>query len=197
MQAKVSNPTTLYISFPGGCAPKMFQLNDASGKCYYFRYFSGCVPRIKVNIPDQGVYTGNVLFEVYKRSDIELPEIWPILPPAQRDRVRPLQVIDNSTLTGTPLRIFTDTGIVEVAPVFYSYPLPIQKFLLEHERGHLFYRDEDKCDLFALVNYLRMGYNACMGYYALAKILSVSTQNVQRLKENLKNIQKTQKQKIV
>lgn len=195
MQISVNNPTTFYISFQS--APKLFQLNDQDGKCYYFRYLSGNVYRIKVNIPDEGTYTGNIPFQVYKKADIELPDTWPILPPAQRDRVKPLRVVYNADLQGTPLRVFTDTGIVEAAPVFYSFPLPIQKFLLEHERGHLFYRDEEKCDLFALVNYMRMGYNASMGFYALSNILSVSAQNVQRLRENLKNIQKTQKTKIV
>jgi hypothetical protein len=169
---------------------------DGRGKVYFFRYLDGKTPRIKINFPDPGVYTPDVPMNIVKTEPIELPDKWPVLPPAQRDRVKELTVISNPSLTGTPLRVFTQTGIIEAAPVFYSYPLPMQVFLLEHERAHQFYVNEDYCDLFALVNYLRMGYNASMAYYTAFHILKRSQANVDRLKQLFNNIQKTQTKKI-
>jgi len=195
MREIINKPTTLYIKFPGG-NPRLFCLFDESGKTYFFRYLDGMTPRIKVNIPDSGTYEGNCPFEVYKREPIELPGSWPTLPPAQRDRWKPVTIVKDPGLRGTPAQIFTDTGLIKTAPVFDQYPLPVQKFLIEHEKGHFFYVDENACDLFALINYLRMGYNASMAYATMSKILGKSRENIQRLKDILNSIQKTQTQKL-
>lgn len=195
MQVVVSSASTLYVRFTMGM-PRLFCLFDESGKVYYFRYLDGRTPRIKINIPDSSVYTGSHPFEVYKKEPIELPEMWPRLPPAQRDRWKDVTIVKDPNLRGTPAQIFTDTGLIKTGPTFESYPLPVQKFLIEHEKGHFFYLDESACDLYALVNYLRMGYNASMAYATLSKILSRGGPNIQRIKEIFNNIQKTQKSKI-
>lgn len=196
MSVVVSRPSTLYVRFPSGIMPRLFTLFDESGKVYYFRYLDGRTPRIKINIPDNGIYDGSHPFEVYKTEPIELPDSWPKLPPAERDRWKEVTIVKDSSLKGTPAQIYTDSGLIKTAPVFDTYPLPVQKFLIEHEKGHFFYLDESKCDLYALVNYLRMGYNASMAYATLSRILSRSQTNIQRMKDIFNSIQKTQNTKI-
>lgn len=187
MQLRINNPSTVRIAFTDGC-PRYFCLYDSSKRTYYFRYLDGKTPCIKFNIPDEGVYSANHSFSIVKVSAIELPETYPALPPAQRDRWKDVSIQVNSNLKGTPARIFTDQGLIEISADFYSYPPPIRLFLLLHETGHMLYTDEEYCDLFALVNFLRMGYNRSTAYYTLDKILSRTKDNLDRLKYLLTQI---------
>lgn len=175
--------------------PRLFELRDLAGQVYYFRYLDGKTPRIKFNIPDAGRYTGNVPFEVVKVASIEIPKRFPVLPKPDRDRWKPIKMKYNPKMnTTTPIRIFTDTGVVEYNDRFVSFIQPVQKFLIEHEKGHFFYSDEQNCDLYALVNFLRMGYNQSTAFYSLKNILSRTNENLQRLKAIFSNIQKIRKQ---
>jgi hypothetical protein len=189
MQVKISKPSTVYISFKD--TPRLFKLSDSKGKLYYFRYTDGKVPRIKFNIPDAGTYTSDTDFKIEKIGDIEIPDT-PRLPPAERDRYKDEVIKFNPNLTDTPVRIFTDTtpAIIETSRSFYDLPDTIKLFLLLHEKGHQFYRTEKYCDLYALVNYLRMGYNRSMGYYSLIKVLRRSKQNIDRIKSMFDTINK-------
>lgn len=191
MRLVVNKPATVYIRFLIDM-PVLFQLYDAGGNLYFFRYLDGKTPRIKFNVVDPGDYTSPTPFEAYKSTSLVTPFLLPALPKADRDRWKPVTVRYNSALTDTPAAIYTDTGLIETGPNFYTYPAPIRLFLLLHEVGHLFYSDEDNCDLYALVNYLRMGYNRSMAYYALANILRRTPANIERLKSIFNSIQKTQ-----
>jgi hypothetical protein len=107
--------------------------------------------------------------------------------------------------------------VIELSREFYDLAKPIRVFILLHELGHFYFgitdadvakansmkdgkewlkqkadESETKCDLFALVNYLKMGYNRSMAFYALSKVLKKSKANETRLKALLDNIQKTQ-----
>jgi hypothetical protein len=82
--------------------------------------------------------------------------------------------------------------VIELSRDYYDYPKAIQDFILEHEKGHLLYKTEEKADLYALVNCLKKGHNRSMCFYALSHILKKSPANMERLKSLLNNIQKTQ-----
>jgi hypothetical protein len=197
MQQSLNNtsPQTFYIQF-GELMPKTFKLFNSQKQCYYFRFLDGKTKRIRFNIPDADVYKANVPFEIVKKVPIELPVSYPELPPAQRDRMKDVEIIFNPSLNGTPARIFSQTGKIEISKKFLSYPPPIRLFLLLHEQGHLIYRDEIYCDLWAMINFLRLGYNQSTAFYSLSNVLSTSAENVSRLREMFKNIQKTQKTKL-
>ena len=180
MQLRVSNPATIYIRFTGEF-PRYFALSDSKDKLYYFRYLDGKTPRIKFNIVTPDVYTGNYPFEVLKITAIQTPDRYPVLPPAQRNRFKEPEFVYNPGLVGTPARIYTDTGIIEHSKEYYSYPQPVRLFIDLHETGHFFYSTEEYCDMWALVNYLRMGYNRSTAYYTLYKILKYSAANISRL----------------
>jgi hypothetical protein len=190
-ELRIGNPATIYIYFPGPEFPKYFCLKDQNGNLYYFRFLDGKTPRIKFNIPDSAVYTSNVPFCIIKIVAIEIPPNFPVLPQAQRDREKESTIIFNPDLQGTPARIFTDSGIIEVSKEFYSYPAPVRLFILLHETGHYFYTSEESCDMWALVNYLRMGYNRSMAFYTLYKILRYTNANIERLQYLLNNIKST------
>lgn len=194
MQANLSNtsPQTFYIQF-GELMPKTFKLFNSQNQCYYFRFLDGKTKRIRFNIPDTGEYTSNVPFDIVKKVPIELPLSYPPIPPAQRDRMKDVTIVFKPELQGTPARIFSHTGVIEYGKKFLTYPPPIRLFLLLHEQGHLLYKDEIYCDLWAMINFLRLGYNQSTAFYSLANVLSSSNENISRIKEMFKNIQKTQK----
>lgn len=117
----------------------------------------------------------------------------PRLPPAERDRVKDEVIKFNPNLTDSPARIFTEMtpAVIETSRGFYDLPDPIKLFLLLHEKGHQFYKTEKYCDLYAFVNYLRMGYNRSMAYYSLIKILRRTKENVDRIKKMFETISKS------
>jgi hypothetical protein len=194
VQLNVNNPTTFYIRFTAEM-PKLFLLLDRNSEVYYFRYLDGKTPRIKFNVPDKGAYISNVPFEVVRTCGIEIPKTFPRLPDANRDRWKPIKLVYNPEMkTTTPVRIFTDSGVVEYGPRFMSFIKPVQTFLIEHEKGHFFYSNEEDCDLYALVNFLRMGYNQSTAYYTLRNVLSRTDENIKRLKIIFSNIQKIRQQ---
>jgi hypothetical protein len=186
MQLNVNNPVTVYICFTNEM-PRLFNLYDASGDKYYFRYLDGKTQRIKFNIPDPGIYKGEN-FEVIKFVSIEIPTSFPRLPAPDRDRLKETTIKFNPHLNDTPCRIFTETGIIETGHFFYSLPKPIRLFLLLHEKGHFFYKDESNCDLYALINFIKMGYSRNMAYYALTTILKRSQSETKRMKNLLQYI---------
>lgn len=188
MSLSVNRPATYYIRFTHEM-PKLFLLNKSNGDGYYFRYLDGRTPRIKFNVPDKGEYESNVPFEVVQEVPIEIPTNLPTLPPGERDRYKGIEIRENETIN-TPARIFTETGIIEICDKFKKYIEPVQKFLLFHEKGHFFYKSEDKCDLFALVNFLRAGYNQSTAFYSLKNILKRTPANIERTKKIFAEIQK-------
>jgi len=196
----IIKPSTVYVKFTHE-VPGLFLLmyatpeKDRNGNLvndtYYFRYLNRNTPRIKFNIPDPGSYIPSVPVEIVKIVDIEIPENYPRLPPANRDRWQEVKYWYNPQMDSvTPIRIYSHTGVIEYGDRFLSFIKPIQVFLEQHEKGHMFYLDEEDCDLFALVNTLRMGYNQSTCYYAMSHVLSRTKQNIERIQTLFNNIQK-------
>lgn len=196
MLLNVQSPETVYIQFIDSL-PSYFELKDSNtGVPYYFRYLDGRTPRIRFNVVDSGQYETNHSFKIVRTSRIYTPTYLSGLPAPDRNRYKNVEVALNTELEGTPARIFTDTGAIEVDNKFLSYPLPFQKFLLYHELAHLFYSSEENCDLFALVAMLRLGYNRSMSFYTMSNCLSRSVENIQRMERILNQIQFTQETKL-
>lgn len=214
----ITKPCTVYVRFVDEI-PKKFILTNSLGEIYYFRYTAGKFPRIKFNILHPDEYFSNVPIEVVKKVPVEIPKDLPAYPEPERNGLfkNNFSIVDNFSLENTPARIFTKQGVIEVSRMYYDLPKPIRAFLLLHEIGHFFYgvtdsdieyansitngeqwlkdkaqKSEEKCDLFALINYLEMGYNRSMAFYALSHILKHSKENEERLKSALNNIQQTQ-----
>lgn len=217
----IKKPCTVYVKFE--TPPGLFQLKHERHGLYYFRDLQGKTPRIKFNICHPGQYTANIPFEIVKVVPIEIPDTLPGLPSYERNDIKDFVINDNFDFYGSPARVFVKEGIIERSKDFYKLPKPIRVFILLHEVGHFFYgitdadikkanrlpepdnkdflrkrmyESEAKCDLFALVQYLQMGYNRSMAYYSLSKVLSRSQDNIDRVKKLVSNIQKTQSNAI-
>lgn len=188
----VMGACTIYIKFPPGIFPRYVEFRNGAGEIEYFRQLFGKLNRIKLNLVKGGDYYCNQPFDLVKKVAIEIPENFPKLPLSERNRWKPVKYVDNPNLKGTPARIFTDTGIIEHSPAYHSYPKCVQVFIDLHEQGHLFYRTEEYCDLWALINYLRLGYNRSTAYWTLCNILKKTPANVQRIEQLVFNIKKTQ-----
>ncbi len=180
MQIKINKPETIYIKFIGNL-PKKFELRNEKGELYFERYLDGKTPRIKFNIPTEGIYKTANNIEIVKRNDIEIPNLYFTLPKYERNRIKDFTIIDNPNLHNTPARIFTHEGIIEKGSQFYKYTQPMKVFFLLHEVGHFYYKTEEYCDLFALVHFLQMGYNMSTAMYALTNVLRRNKQNRDRV----------------
>lgn len=179
-EIKIDKPETVYIKFLG-VLPRVFRLRDNKGKLYFERNLDGKTPRIKFNVPNEGVYYTDNEIEVLKQVDIEIPELSFTLPKYERDRIKDFVIIDNPNLHNTPARVFTFDGVIEKGSRFNSYTKPMRVFFLLHEVGHFYYKTEEYCDLFALVHFLQMGYNMSTAMYCLTKVLRKNDQNVKRV----------------
>lgn len=184
----IDNPSTVYIRFLGP-SPGLFRVYDDTGEVHYFRYLGQNTPRIKFRMPIYGTYSTNDEVEITAIVPIEIPEfvLKPILPPAERDRWKQVYYKYNKSL-GTVARIDTNTGIIEHGPRYKELIRPMQIFIDEHEKAHLFYFTEEYCDYMALINYVRMGWNESLAYYSLANVLHKSEQQMNRAHELYKAI---------
>lgn len=187
----VTIPATIYVRLESPVS--RFDLYNSKGRLEYFRYLGQNITRFKFNVPKPGQYTSNVPVEVIKTTPIEIDKrvLDIVLPPAERDRLKNTTIEYNPNLEGTPAANYTDDGIVEVSEEFIYFPAPIKLFILIHEQGHYFYRTEKYCDLYAYVNFLRMGHNRSMAYYALDRVLSRTPENISRLDYMLSTIKDT------
>lgn len=221
MQFTIKDKSTVYIQF-GAVMPKVLKIYNSRNELYYERFLNGKVPRVKFNIIHPDNYRSNVDMKIIKIVPVELPRNLPDLPPYERNRVTDVTIVDNPSLQGTPARIFTQgkyAGRLERGKTFWNYPKNVRLFFLFHEIGHLYYGINDemiaaskkmepekakeylskkrndseiKCDLFALVHFLQMGFNRSTAYNALKKVLHRSDNNMKRLQALLNNISVTQ-----
>lgn len=217
----IDNKCTVYCSFTGNL-PRKFLLWNSSGELYYKRFLNGKTPRIKFNILHPDNYTSNVPLKVLKITEIELPRQLPDLPLYSRSRVKDVTIEKNFDLDGTPARIHTDKGIIELGQKFFKFSKPIRVFFLLHEVGHFYYginkqdleiarkmdrksgreylrkkmnEGEENCDLFALVHFLKMGFNRSTAMQALKEVLKRTPENLARIQTLLNNIQLSQNAK--
>ena len=101
----------------------------------------------------------------------------------ERQREKPIQIVFNPELdeNSTPARIFTELGVIEIGKKFLPLPPQQKMFILLHEYGHLFYKDEHKTDIYALKNYLQLGFNPSQAFRALSEVLHRSPENLKRI----------------
>lgn len=186
----ITSPSTVYISFPEEM-PKLFVVTGSSGIVEYFRYLDGKTPRMKFNLPESDNYTTNVPVSVVKIVPVEIPPL-PSLPPPERDRYRgEPRIVYEPTWTISPASNFTEENLIVHGPGWKKLIPPIRLFIDLHEVGHFFYKTEEYCDLYAFVNFMRMGFNRSTAYYALDKVLKRSPQAMNRIKTIFQTIAKS------
>lgn len=190
---KISKPSTVYIHFSGPALPNLVTVKDSDGDIYFSRVLNGHTARIKFNVPDSGQYTIEPDVRIDKIVTIELPQNLPELPPAERFFFKSEPEIIIEPELDEIARHYYEDGVIVVGKRWLTMPKPIRLFILLHEKWHFFYETEDYCDMAALVDFLRMGYNRSTAFYALDNYLSDTNVNRIRVKNLFNNIQKTQK----
>jgi hypothetical protein len=163
-----------------GCSRITLLCSD--GSVYHVREMPD-MKYIDVAIHHADSYTVDTECVILPMGEIKPSEINIQLPTAERWRLRPVEIVYNPDLEGTPARIFTtkNPAIIEVGDYFYTLPKQQRYFILLHEFGHLFYTEEWKVDRFALKVYLLGGYNQSQAFYALSKVLGSSEQSKDRI----------------
>lgn len=149
------------------------------GKLYHFRKFKGREVVFKTMAP--GLYTIHPAPAQIRMAADTASGVVEKLPPPDRNQEKKVTIRVNSTLTGTPARIFPATGVIEVGADFHKLPEQAKLFILLHELGHLYYSKEENADHFALSMFNQMGGNASQSVYTLMNFLSDSPENRSRI----------------
>lgn len=155
-------------------------LNE-KGQCVYKRPLLGHADNFNVNLPSAGTYYFGQDLIVRDRLHLVPNKVRFSLPEPERNRYKPFKIEFNEKLKGTPARIFTNEGVIEIGKQYYQYSPPTRLFILLHELGHYFYKTEWKTDMFALYYYMKLGYNKSQAFYSLSKVLHPSPRNMDRI----------------
>jgi hypothetical protein len=177
-KVKIHEPSTLLLRRNGA---KEARIYDKRGRKIYRRYFGGRADNFSVNLPQAGEYYLPDNFDIRDRLPLVPCKVKFTLPEPERNRLKPFRIEYKPDLIGTPARIFTDAGLVEIGPEFNRHEPPTKLFILLHELGHYYYKTEWKTDTFALYWYLKLGYNKSQAFYALTKVLKTSPANMERI----------------
>lgn len=189
MKLVVNKPSTFLFSVVPTENVKVFR----NGEIYFERRFENRQSNIKVNIPDIGEYTTSFIFTKVQQLPLEIERKITRLPKPQRDNyltVKPKVFFDSSmNYNGTPAKILPSTGIIHISNKFLSLPIYTRKFIYWHEVGHLRYKSEFFCDLFACKQMIDRGYNESSCIYTLSRVLGRTSQNIERIKFALSQVQ--------
>jgi len=162
-----------------------FCVYNGYGDLYFFRDLAPDQHEIKFNIAHPGKYSTNVNCESIKVEPIRIHNLDIVLPPHQKEHYpKDGKFIYryNPELIGTPARNFYRLGLIELGENFFTQPYPVQEFILDHERGHSFYHDEDLADMYAAKTYISRGFNNSTALHSLTDVLkSPGVQNKERI----------------
>ena len=165
----------------------VFNVYDSKGRLYFYRKLSG-QDRLKFNICKADTFTTNLNLHTCDILPLSIHPLDVVLPDPQRNEIKPYKIVYNPALKGTPARNFFHQGIIEVGARFNTFIYPIQRFIILHEKGHFYYKDEWMADLYAAVNFIKEGYNNSTALYALTDVLKTNPRNADRIKKLFKHL---------
>jgi len=152
-----------------------------NGMLYHEREFKQPVNNFTFNAVKSGNYT---FTQPVQKSEVapikKLSTTGIILPNKERFYKADFYIVKNDNYDGKA-RMYKETGEIQTGRLFEQYNEQIKEFIILHEIGHFFYSTEWKCDLYALMQYLKKGYNQSQAYSALSKVLYKSPENLQRI----------------
>lgn len=124
--------------------------------------------RFYFNLPKGNYFTENRIEKLNVPVPVQLPE----LPPFEKNKPLPKKVKVNFLENPNKASILVDKHKMYVDPKILKLPLPAIHFVLFHEIGHYYYQDEKNCDLFAVREMLKMGFNPSQCGVAIDNALS-------------------------
>lgn len=179
----VSVPSTIKIK---STPCKRVTLFTTDGRIYYDRPFEKPQTDYQFNIPDSGDYIAKLDCEgIISEHIFGLePYTKKILLPAKEktgSKMTGYDIIYNPNITSTPACVNVKTGIIYINDKFKSFPIYAQKFIIQHELGHRFYKTEQFCDIYATYKMLQKGYNQSSCVQALRNTLKRSSLATDRI----------------
>jgi hypothetical protein len=120
------------------------------------------------NLPKGKYFTENKI----EKMSFPIPVELPILPAAEKNKQLPKKVTVNFIENPYKASILVDQHKIFVDHKIMKLPLPSIFFVMFHEIGHYYYKDEKKCDLFAVREMLKRGFNPSQCGIAIDQALS-------------------------
>ena len=152
-----------------------------NGILYHEREFKQPVNNFTFNAVKSGEYTFTQPVQKSETAPIKkLSTAGIILPNKERFYKANFYIVKNNNYEGKA-RMYKETGEIQTGRLFEQYNEQIKEFILLHEIGHFYYSTEWKCDLYALMQFLKKGYNQSQAYIALEKVLNHTPENLQRI----------------
>lgn len=174
-------PSTYTVQFFD--VPDSLRIYDGNGQVYYYRDLPPNTRNVKVNIPDKGIYYFDAEANIQRGPISICREVYNIkLPPPERNREKDYTIKHDPNLTSSPAIIYTERGLIITGRKFESLPAPMKVFILLHELGHFRYETEKYCDLYAIREFILMGYNPSTGVYCLTDQLRSTPMNDERIR---------------
>jgi hypothetical protein len=181
MKFTIKTPICLYFENP---YPEALVITTAKGYGYFYRKTNE-VDVIKVNIPHPDHYISNIpYFDESKIIDFTDTAKKIILPEPERERmVNDFYHNFKDDIGHTPARIYAKKGAIQLNKKnFYEIPCQSQIFIYFHELGHIYYKTEWKCDLFAYKLFLLENLNPSQAVLALTRFLRSDEESLERIK---------------
>jgi hypothetical protein len=120
------------------------------------------------NLPKGNYFTMNEIKPLKKPVFVSIPK----LPKKEKKQSLPDSIKVYYLENPNKASIITSINTIQVDPKILKLSLPSIVFVLFHELGHYFYKDEKKCDLFAAVQMLKRGFNPSQCGIAIDSSLS-------------------------
>ena len=139
---------------------------------------------IKINLPYKGKLTieGATRVKKCKLTTYKVHQ----MPSEERKGILKKFKIIRDNANPSPAIVYRKKSIIICNDKFFSYPTEWQNFILLHEYGHIFYKDEIKSDTYALNQMALQGKNLSQAYYCLLNTLQNSPLKTARL-NSIKN----------
>ncbi len=183
----IEKPCTIVCKFSNSDESDIWKVSNMD-RVFHYREFKEPPIEAKISFPRIGKYYSNKEIESIKTFPLETFDIISVMPKTERDyNPENIYVEKVQDLANTPARTWAKEGYIQAGSVLDTYPSQWAFFILLHELGHQKYFTEWKTDLFALYQFLKLGYNESQAFYALSKILNRKPDNIERIK-NLYNV---------
>lgn len=181
MQIKVTRPVSLFFYAESPCDFIVY----TNGKMYLEKHEQG---RVKINLPISGKYEVKTRAQFLEQKPIEKTVFWYDLPKPDRDVPFNIKKFFLENNQDSPARNYKSKGIITVNKKFMSLPIEQRMYILLHEAAHHYYSEEILCDLWALNEFLEMGFNGSQAFLALFGVLNCDAANPERKARNEKRI---------
>lgn len=150
----------------------VFIYEKKRNKLFYYHH-GNKKGRFFFNLPKGEYFTNNNIEKLIEPVTVELP----ILPPAEKSKTLPSKVKVQFLENPNKASILVDKHKVFVDPKILKLSLPSIIFVLFHEIGHYYYKTEEYCDLFAVREMLKRGFNPSQCGIAIDEALSDKSRN--------------------